>query len=348
MPAKISLRNLPGWIVWHLPMRFGIASLLGYGYSLRCVLFHDIANEESDFTKGLGITLGKEDFDVRMRFLAKHYSPISLEELLAGENLPRRPVLVTFDDAYASVAETAAPVCRKYGISATFFVNASLVGNQDLGLDNLVCFAANTRGLQVVCEAARRISSNPGLQVSSLRQFFSEFLTTLSLGMREEFRKVLQHLAGFDSTDIARTARLYVDAEQLRSLVSQGFSVGNHTYSHVNCRILAGKEFDQEILLNQRALEEIAGRKIRAFSVPYGSSADVNQELIKHLRQSGHEALFLVESLANTATPDYFHLYRVSVTARSDADFFGELEIQPRMRSIRNRLLRRSAHAAGY
>src|SRR5215467_1871952 len=242
MLAKTSLQNLPSWIVWHLPMRFGIASLLGSGYSLRCVLFHNIADEESVFTKGLGITLGKKDLDARMRFLAKHYSPVSLEDFLdnpTGKKLPRRPVLVTFDDAYASVAEAAAPICRKYRIPATFFVNASLVGNQDLGLDNLVCYAVNTSGLGVVREAARQVSSNPTLQISSLRQFFGEFLVTLSLKSRLEFRKAVERLAGFDSADLARAAKLYVSADQLRSLVSEGVSVGNHTYSHVNCRILS-------------------------------------------------------------------------------------------------------------
>jgi len=346
MPVTTTLRDLPSRVVWHLPMRFGVASLLGHDYSLRCVLFHNIANEESAFTKGLGITLGAEDFDVRMRFLAKHYSPVTLEDLLAdptGKNLPRRPVLVTFDDAYASVAEVAAPVCRKHGIPATFFVNASLVGNQDLGLDNLVCYAANTSGLGVLCEAARRVTSSSVLQIPSLQQFFDEFLVTLSLESRGKFREELQRLAGFDSADLARSSKLYVSADQLRWLGSQGFSIGNHTYSHVYCRILSGTDFDQEIAGNQRKLEEIVGRSVRAFSVPYGSSSDVSPELVAHLRQSGHQALFLVESLANTAAPDYFRLYRVSVNARSDADFFGELEIQPRLRSIRNRLFRRSA-----
>jgi peptidoglycan/xylan/chitin deacetylase (PgdA/CDA1 family) len=346
MDVKASLQNLPGWIVWHMPLRFGIAKLLGPDYALRCVLFHNIADQECVFTSGLGITLGKEDFEVRMRFLAQHYSPVSLDEVLAdpaGNKLPRRPVLVTFDDAYASVAEVALPICSKYGIPATFFVNASLVGNQDLGLDNLVCYAVNTSGLEVVRQAARQVSGNPASQISSLRQFFAEFLPTLSLSARPEFRRALELMAGFRSADLAKGAKLYVSAEELRALASDGFTIGNHTYTHVNCRILSGKDFEQEILANKKALEAIVNRKVRAFSVPYGSSADVNQELVMHLRQSGHKALFVVESLANTSATDYFHLYRVSVTAKSDVNFFGELEIQPRLRSIRNRLFRRPA-----
>ena len=345
MDVKASLQNLPGWIVWHMPLRFGVAKLLGPDYALRCVLFHNIADQESAFTNGLGITLGKKDFEVRMRFLAENYSPVSLDDVLAdptGKKLPQRPVLVTFDDAYASVAEIALPICSKYRIPATFFVNASLVGNQDLGLDNLVCYMVNTSGLEVVCQAARQVSGNQALQISSLRQFFSEFLPTISLSTRLEFRRALETLAGFRSIDLAKETNLYVSAEELLSMASDGFSIGNHTYSHVNCRILSGNDFEQEILANKNALEAIVHRKVRAFSVPYGSSADVNQELVMHLRRSGHEALFVVESLANTSATDYFHLYRVSVTAKTDVNFFGELEIQPRLRSIRNRLFRRS------
>ena len=84
-------------------------------------------------------------------------------------------------------------------------------------------------------------------------------------------------------------------------------------------------------------------RKVRAFSVPYGSSADLGRELLMHLRRSGHEAAFVVESLTNTPETDFYHLYRVSVRAKTDADFFGEVEILPRFRSIRSRLSRKLA-----
>src|ERR1700723_58948 len=50
--ARVAL-NLAGRLLWHLPGRFAIASLLGTRRSLRCVLFHDVSDTESFFTKGL-------------------------------------------------------------------------------------------------------------------------------------------------------------------------------------------------------------------------------------------------------------------------------------------------------
>src|SRR5580700_28457 len=121
--------------------------LPGLQYSLRCVLFHDISSRLSPFTKGLGVTMSPDHFEARIRFLAQHYTPINLGTFLAGAQggkLPGRPVLVTFDDAYASVAEVAAPICHKYNVPALFFVSGSLIGNRDLAMDNFLCYVANT------------------------------------------------------------------------------------------------------------------------------------------------------------------------------------------------------------
>jgi peptidoglycan/xylan/chitin deacetylase (PgdA/CDA1 family)/glycosyltransferase involved in cell wall biosynthesis len=45
-----------------------------------------------------------------------------------GRGLPERPILITFDDAYADVVEYALPVLRQYGFSATIFVVTSQIG----------------------------------------------------------------------------------------------------------------------------------------------------------------------------------------------------------------------------
>ena len=127
--------NLAGRTLWYLPGRFGIARLLGPRFSLRCVLFHDVSDTESSFTKGLGGTITRKNFEAALRFITRHYTPVSLQDVIAdsdGRALPPRPVLVTFDDAYASVSEFAAPLCAKFGVPAVFFVNAECLDNRQL------------------------------------------------------------------------------------------------------------------------------------------------------------------------------------------------------------------------
>ena len=176
------LKLLPGRAIWRMPFRFGIANLLGSRYSLRCVNFHDISDRPSPFTDGLGVTLTRRDFEDKICFLARYYAPVSLQEVLnpsVSHKSPRRPVLVTFDDVYASVALEAAPICQKYGFPALFFVNACFLDNSDLALDNLICYVANTRGFETIDAAARDVTESKSLKLRSFSQIFDEFLPLL-------------------------------------------------------------------------------------------------------------------------------------------------------------------------
>jgi hypothetical protein len=106
---------------------------------------------------------------------------------------------------------------------------------------------------------------------------------------------------------------------------------------------LRGGDFDREIMLNKTELEKMTGKPVRAFSVPYGNSEDLTEELQNQLHRSGHQATFLVESSCNTPDADLQRLKRVSVHAKSEADLFAEIEVLPRLRSIRDAIASRKA-----
>ena len=336
--------------------KFNRAKLLGAKYSLRCVLFHHIADRPSPFTEGLDVTMGSNDFAARIRFLAKYYTPIDLDTFLAatrGAELPRRPILVTFDDAYASVAEVAAPICRKYHVPVSFFVNGSFLGNRDLSIDNFVCYVANTFGFKEINAVAREINGPLQAELRSRRQVTAEFITALSTEQREAFKLRLAAAVGVSIERLANDAGLYLSTEQLREMASSGFEIGNHTFTHVHGRVLTGGDFSSEIEQNKSTLERVSGTKVRAFSLPYGSVVDFTPTLEAYLRNSGHEAAFLVESRKNTDATDLYHLNRVclgtstSQTAKATSALLGstpaasfvEIEMLPRLRSIRDAVI---------
>lgn len=328
-----------------MPFNFEVAKLAGPGYSLRCLLFHDVSDILSEFTKGLGITIGVSQFETVIRFISRYYTPVSLEDYLErrrNADLPRRPVLVTFDDAYASVAFNAAPILQKYKVPAVFFVTASLIGNEELGLDNLICYVANTAGMGTLQSVARQFSSDERAIFDSLEQVFDHLLPTMPQDQIAKFRTALSSSAGISPTDLARNAKLYVSAEQLKALSESGFEIGSHTFSHVFCRSLVGRDFQQEIAMNKARLEAISGARVRAFSVPYGSPVDLSSELANHLRDSGHEIAFLARDRSNPQDRDLYQLNRVSMHAGNDQDLFAEIEILPRLRSLADAILQKN------
>jgi peptidoglycan/xylan/chitin deacetylase (PgdA/CDA1 family) len=345
--------NAAAGSLWYVPGSFGIARLLGPRYSLRCVLFHDISDTESAFTRGLNGTITRKNFEKALEFLTKHYTPVSLQEVLAsfdGQALPPRPVLVTFDDAYASVSEVAAPLCSKFGVPAVFFVNAECLDNRQLALDNLVCYVANMSGLGAINEAIQNLETHESFEVHSLAEVFGSFLPGISLSDRKVFRNSLVELIRVRESELASDARLYLSSKQLRELSGFHFEIGDHTYTHANCRSLLMDEFAEEIDRNRTTLELVSGKKVRSFSVPYGSSADLTADLLRHLQRSGYEAIFLAEARANSSHSHWSRLDRVSINAESNSALFSEIEVLPRLRSAKDGLLTlsKSEHGSRY
>ena len=335
--------DLAAGALWRLPGRFGIARVLGLSYSLRCVVFHDISATESPFTRGMRVTVPPSDFEAALKFLTQYYTPICLQDVLdasEGRSLPPRPVLVTFDDGYASMMQCAAPLCRKYGVPGILFLNAAFLDNEGLAPDNLVCYVANVHGMEAINAAVHAVGSTEIPKLESLAEVFSRLFPSLSLTERQTFLDALAYLAGINMGHLAGEAGLYLNRKQICELAASDFEIGNHTYNHVHCRSLTPADFSQEIDRNKAELEALCGKKIRSFSLPYGSSADLTSDFARNLQVSGHEAVFLSESVSNPRGAGCLRLDRVSIHANKDDAFFFEIEVLPRLRAVRNRLSR--------
>jgi peptidoglycan/xylan/chitin deacetylase (PgdA/CDA1 family) len=338
--VRYSALRLAAQTFWRMPGRFGIARLFGPSYSLRCVVFHDVSTAESPFTRGMRVNATPTALEAALSFLTKHYSPVSLEEILAdadSQSLPPRAVLVTFDDGYASAINWAAPLCKRFGVPAVFFLNAAFLDNHHLAPDNLICFVANELGMETINAAARVIKGTDSPRLNFMADVFSRFFPAISLAERATFLDALAHLGGINEGQLAEEARLYLTCKQVRELASLGFEIGNHTYTHIRCRSLTREELGGEVDRNKAELESISGKSVRSFSVPYGSSEDLSSDLVGHLKLSGHEVAFLSESAANLQGADKFQFDRVSMHANSDDSLFFQIEVLPRLRTTRNR-----------
>jgi peptidoglycan/xylan/chitin deacetylase (PgdA/CDA1 family) len=91
-------------------------------------MYHKLDEGRSDF---LTVTTGQ--FRNQLSLLAgRGYQFISLQDWLDhihhGLILPARPVLLTFDDAYASVLSHAYPLLKEFGAKAAIFVPTAYVG----------------------------------------------------------------------------------------------------------------------------------------------------------------------------------------------------------------------------
>ncbi|WNR42130.1 polysaccharide deacetylase family protein [Paenibacillus roseipurpureus] len=98
-----------------------------HGIAIPVLNYHSIGAEH-----GNPYVLSPDTFARQMDYLAAHhYTPLTLAQFASvmghEQPSPPHPVLLTFDDGYASNAEVALPILQKHGYPATLYVSTGLI-----------------------------------------------------------------------------------------------------------------------------------------------------------------------------------------------------------------------------
>lgn len=103
-----------------------IAGVLpGTGPRLTILMYHHIVADGEPIN---GMTITASRFEEDMCWLSEHgYTTVLPRELASGEPLPEKPVLITFDDGYASNYNYAFPVLQRLDMKAAIAVVGVLV-----------------------------------------------------------------------------------------------------------------------------------------------------------------------------------------------------------------------------
>ena len=95
------------------------------------VVFHRV----NDAYPNDSLTVGTRQFDAYVRFFARFYEVVSLNELLrrleTGADLAS-VVAITFDDGYWGNATIAAPILQRHNVLASFFVTTNFIGSEQV------------------------------------------------------------------------------------------------------------------------------------------------------------------------------------------------------------------------
>jgi GT2 family glycosyltransferase/peptidoglycan/xylan/chitin deacetylase (PgdA/CDA1 family) len=104
-----------------------------FGVTLPVLLYHHVGPPKLRSSRTL--TISPERFERQVRWLAhRGYVGIAPSDWLAwcrrGTTLPPKPVLLTFDDAYADIAIHALPLLKQIGFRGAVFVITKLIGGK--------------------------------------------------------------------------------------------------------------------------------------------------------------------------------------------------------------------------
>ena len=98
---------------------------------LPVLMYHHMVPDGQD-CNDMTVTPSKFRADLEA-VLAMGYTPVLPRELAAGDALPEKPILITFDDGYRSNYDLVYPILREYGVKACISI---IVLMPDLPTDN--------------------------------------------------------------------------------------------------------------------------------------------------------------------------------------------------------------------
>ncbi len=321
------------------------------------VLYHRIRPGPCDDPYVLGVT--PEHFAEHLEIYKKYGRPMGLQDLarsLRENRLPRRAVVVTFDDGYADNLYQARPVLEDHEFPATVFVTAGYVGESREfwwdELDRLLLQPGTLADTLVLDIDGSRYQWDLGTASSYddreyrrhqswqygspdeptprhriFRALYQQ-LAPLAEGKR---RQVLESLRMWAKADPQpRASHRILSADEVIALADDGLiEVGGHTVTHPILSSLPLAAQEEEIHGSRSQLERILGREVYSFAYPYGSRArgDYTDGTVELVRQTGFTC-----ACSNLAQPvqrnaDNYQLPRATVKDWSGDELARRLEV---------------------
>lgn len=261
--------------------------------SLTIVCYHRVLPEELKRAYAFpDLAVTPEAFRVHCAALARHYEVHALSEaadLLRKGYRGKRPLAaVTFDDGYRDNHAYAVPVLDSYGLKATFFVIAGLVGKSELpwydrlkqvadGLardgkleESLADVDADVRGVLREC-----LVSSPGDVVQAAKR--------LKPGERT---RLISRLASLSNATVASPGLdTIMNAEELKALRRSGHEIGSHSVSHEILPLLDEASRVREISGSKDLLERAIEGGVRCFCYPNG---DYDGSVLESVEEAGY------------------------------------------------------------
>lgn len=231
-------------------------------------------------------------FERHMEHLRRHHTVVPLddcvERLRSGVRLADGVVALTFDDGYRSCLDTVAPILRRYGFPATFFLSPGFIDRRDPKWDDWLYFAMKPFGKHVL-RAGRR-------EVENLLRRLEPDPADRELAVLKE--------------ECAASLLTWEDARTLRAM---GHSVQSHGLNHYFLSAQTSEDQEVELVESKRRLEEALGAEVPYLAYPFGSPESYTAETRLLARRAGYAAAFSGEDGYVEDSPDLFSIRRMTI-----------------------------------
>jgi peptidoglycan/xylan/chitin deacetylase (PgdA/CDA1 family) len=243
------------------------------------------------------LTVSPSNFENQVKHLKDNYTILSLKELidcLKKKKVPKRTVVITFDDGYRDNYYEARPILERYQVPATIFISSGMVGaGQEFWWDELEYIFYQTEDiihkplkLGIKGKDYTWLIKTP-LDAHTVYNNLHPLIKGLTIVTREEVMEELFEWAGKKRT--MRASHAVLSEEELKKLAgSNMIEIGAHTCFHPRLSNESREVQSREITESKNTIEKWLHKEVSSFSYPFGLDEDFNNDSLDIVKRSGY------------------------------------------------------------
>ena len=261
------------------------------------VCYHLVAEARPAHLKHYAV-LDPAAFEADLDYLDRHNGFIDYASLVERRRTTSPPrdnrVLLTFDDGFSECATVIAPILKRRGVSAVFFLITDLIDNRTMFRESKAALCVDrvlTAPLDIVEAITAELGltavrapatshalfgrfSKSALELADLEATDPRLWPLLDWLLTEASTKVealdaLCERLGVQPAAYLAAAQPYLSREQILALHADGFTIGAHSCTHRQLSDLSPDEAEREIVESCQAVQAITGQEKVPFAFPF-------------------------------------------------------------------------------
>ncbi len=258
--------------------------------TLTILMFHRVLPESELTSSGADPewTITPQLLDDLINFSKKNYQIISLKQLQKyqepnnSSSLPKRALLLTFDDGWQDNFHYALPVLIKHEVSAVLHQVSDCIDNKIFLWQEQLTIIANMdkQAYEKLCT-----------------QFFSKTmaLAEFILAIKKDSEK-LTLLKSLIVKINPVADKMMLNKQQIEQMIASNFELSSHGKTHQKLSDLEDKELELELTCSAKALSDISKANVDSISFPHGG---YNERVVEVAMASGYKTIFTSDSSLN-------------------------------------------------
>ena len=291
--------------------------------ALRVLTYHRVVDPTRDPVPGDPgiISATPETFSEHVRLLSRYYAPIGIPELETSvrgiKSLPRRAVLVTFDDGYRDFITEAWPILKAHSVPAVLFVPTGYPDRRrPFWWDEVWQLLSSSNVGEMLLPAFGRVNMRTPAGRATAMTYFRMIMRPMPPSRVDQQLAELRTALGV----AAEPASAVLGWEELRTLAREGVTVASHGRGHLSMPSLTDEEIVGDIDGARQDFMRELGQTAAVFSYPFGH---YDRRAAQVLRDRGFLAAFCMGRRPDgVPSGDLFSVARQSVNSEHSLSRF--------------------------